>query len=145
MTKEKALAELDPTVMLAFRNFLNDIDATGIRYSITEARRTMQTQICYFLGGRGMSTADINLCRKAAGLYQWAESENRKITWTLDSVHLYGKAIDIVPLDNGGKANYNDIESYKKFAEIAARYGIEWGGNWEPNKDGPHFQIRATS
>ena len=142
MTKEKALDELDTAVMLQFKGFLNEADAAGIKYSITEARRTMLTQICYFLGGRGMSTADINVCRKVTGLYLWADSENRKITWSLDSLHIRGRAMDIVPLDKNGKANYNDIESYKKLAEIAGRHGIEWGGNWPSEKrDGPHFQI----
>jgi hypothetical protein len=89
-----------------------------------------------------MSTADINACRKVAGLYLWADSENRKITWTLDSIHLRGRAMDIVPLDSKGKANYNDAETYRRLAEIAGRHGIEWGGNWPGDKrDGPHFQI----
>ncbi|GHV79101.1 hypothetical protein AGMMS49944_08920 [Spirochaetia bacterium] len=142
MTKDKALAELDQKVMLNFKGFLDEADAAGIRYTITEARRTMLTQVCYFLGGRGMTTADINLCRKAAGLYLWADSENREITWTLDSIHLRGRAMDIVPLDSQGKTNYNDAEAYRKLAEIAAKHGIEWGGNWPGKKrDGPHFQI----
>jgi hypothetical protein len=142
MTKEKALAELDSAVMLQFKTFLDEADAAGIKYSITEARRTMLTQICYFLGGRGMSTADINVCRKAAGLYLWADSENRKITWSLDSLHIRGRAMDIVPIDDKGKSNYKDAETYKKLAEIAGRHGIEWGGNWPGDKrDGPHFQI----
>ncbi|GHV76477.1 hypothetical protein AGMMS49942_12980 [Spirochaetia bacterium] len=142
MTKEKALAELDTAVMFQFKAFLDEADAARLSYAITEARRTMLTQVCYFLGGRGMSTADINACRKVAGLYLWTDSENRKITWTLNSIHLRGRAIDIVPLDKNERANYNDVETYRKLAEIAANHGIEWGGNWSSEKrDGPHFQI----
>ncbi|CNI36644.1 putative phagelysin [Yersinia rohdei] len=66
---------------------------------------------------------------------------------TLNSRHLTGHAVDIVPLPDGKvswewKYFYPLAEAMK---QAAAELGIavEWGGNWTTFKDGPHFQLPA--
>ncbi|MCK8542072.1 M15 family metallopeptidase [Yersinia ruckeri] len=66
---------------------------------------------------------------------------------TLNSRHLTGHAVDIVPLPNGKvswewKYFYPMVDAMK---QAAAELGIavEWGGNWTTFKDGPHFQLPA--
>ncbi|WP_145499718.1 M15 family metallopeptidase [Yersinia bercovieri] len=66
---------------------------------------------------------------------------------TLNSRHLTGHAIDIVPLPDGKvswewKYFYPMADAIK---QAAAELGIavEWGGNWSTFKDGPHFQLPA--
>ncbi|MGP6378200.1 M15 family metallopeptidase [Yersinia bercovieri] len=66
---------------------------------------------------------------------------------TLNSRHLTGHAIDIVPLPDGKvswewKYFYPMADAMK---QAAAELGIavEWGGNWTTFKDGPHFQLPA--
>lgn len=66
---------------------------------------------------------------------------------TLNSRHLTGHAVDIVPLPDGKvswewKYFYPMAEAMK---QAAAELGIavEWGGNWTTFKDGPHFQLPA--
>ncbi|MDA5536436.1 M15 family metallopeptidase [Yersinia mollaretii] len=66
---------------------------------------------------------------------------------TLNSRHLTGHAVDIVPLPDGKiswewKYFYPMVDAMK---QAAAELGItvEWGGNWTTFKDGPHFQLPA--
>ena len=58
------------------------------------------------------------------------------------SQHSYGMAIDINPAENpdtgpGGKL-ITDIPP--NVGEIAAKYGIRWGGNFQSKKDAMHFE-----
>ena len=75
-------------------------------------------------------------------------------TWTLNSRHLTGHAVDIAPLING-KVPWNDpkpwVELSKVVFECADELGVilQWGGDWdldgewrdESKFDGPHYQI----
>lgn len=67
------------------------------------------------------------------------------VTWTKDSLHTQGLALDIYPIENG-KVNYNttDVNFYRKLGEIADSLNILWGGSdrWKgKSKDKPHFQF----
>lgn len=68
---------------------------------------------------------------------------------TLNSRHLTGHAVDIVPIGPNGKAAF-DWPLYDKLApavkEAAAREGVEivWGGDWKTFKDGPHFELARS-
>ncbi len=66
-------------------------------------------------------------------------------SWTLDSYHLSGDAIDIYPWVDG--ATSHDPEHYKKIAKAMFRSSqelgvvLEWGGFWnEMQLDMPHWQ-----
>ncbi|WP_432408580.1 M15 family metallopeptidase [Wukongibacter sp. M2B1] len=56
-----------------------------------------------------------------------------------NSIHNYGLAFDIVPVENG-KALWERYDLFKKVGEIGVSLGLEWGGNWRSFKDYPHFQ-----
>lgn len=68
---------------------------------------------------------------------------------TMNSRHLTGHAVDIAPLDDG-KVSW-DWPLYHKLAPAvkaaAAELGvaIEWGGDWQRFKDGPHWQLPWAS
>lgn len=65
---------------------------------------------------------------------------------TMNSRHLTGHAVDIVPLDERGNISW-DWPLYHKLApaikQAARECGvpIEWGGDWKTLKDGPHWQL----
>lgn len=54
------------------------------------------------------------------------------------SEHAYGNAIDINPAQNPmGSRLVTDMP--KNITQIAARYGLVWGGTWKSKKDAMHF------
>ena len=71
--------------------------------------------------------------------------DKSRITWTLKSMHMTGKAFDIYAIDNNGRASW-EMKYLEPIArhliKTASDYGIilNWGYDlWK--KDGAHFQI----
>ena len=72
---------------------------------------------------------------------------------TLNSRHLTGHAVDIVPLvdlDGDGKISskeiyhwplYHQLAKAIKQAARAEKVSITWGGDWRTFKDGPHWEL----
>ena len=67
------------------------------------------------------------------------------------SIHNYGFAVDICLIIDGKTASWdtakdwdNDqISDWSECVKIFAKYGWDWGGNWETFKDLPHFDKRG--
>jgi len=65
---------------------------------------------------------------------------------TMNSRHLTGHAVDIVPIGPNGKIAF-DWPLYHRLApvvkEAARKEGVAmvWGGDWKSFKDGPHFEL----
>lgn len=65
-------------------------------------------------------------------------------TKTLNSRHLTGHAIDVMACVKGEEWEFKHYQAIAKaFKSAAFNLGlqIEWGGDWETFKDGPHFQL----
>jgi peptidoglycan L-alanyl-D-glutamate endopeptidase CwlK len=64
---------------------------------------------------------------------------------TLNSRHLTGHAVDIMPLVNGvlrwDWPLYHRIAPAVKLAAQTEGVPIEWGGGWRSFPDGPHWQL----
>ncbi|WP_311755258.1 M15 family metallopeptidase [Proteus terrae] len=65
---------------------------------------------------------------------------------TLNSRHLTGHAVDIVPLVNGSIPwhDWSAFESVSKVMKKAAdQLGVSmnWGGDWVSFRDGPHYEL----
>ena len=65
-------------------------------------------------------------------------------SWTMNSRHLTGHAIDVAPYIGGTirwdwPPFYKIAEAFKKAAE-ELNVPIVWGGSWKV-KDGPHFEL----
>jgi peptidoglycan L-alanyl-D-glutamate endopeptidase CwlK len=56
------------------------------------------------------------------------------------SFHNYRVAFDVVPVV-GGKAMWDDEETWQTLGKIGVGLGLEWAGNWESFKEFPHFQF----
>ena len=107
---------------------------------VSETLRELPVQMAYFSRSR-MSVDNVQAMYAAAGLYAIKPDEaNRVATWTLESRHLKGEALDIVPYRNG-KAWWNaPAVVWERMGEIGERHGLELGGRWK-NKDCPHFEV----
>jgi peptidoglycan L-alanyl-D-glutamate endopeptidase CwlK len=65
---------------------------------------------------------------------------------TMNSRHITGHAVDLMPLDADGKAAfdwnlYNQLAPAIKAAAALEGVAIVWGGDWKTLKDGPHFEL----
>ena len=64
---------------------------------------------------------------------------------TMKSRHLDGHAVDLVVLVKGAASwawpPYYTLADQMKAAAARCGVPIEWGGDWETLKDGPHFQL----
>jgi peptidoglycan L-alanyl-D-glutamate endopeptidase CwlK len=66
---------------------------------------------------------------------------------TMNSRHLTGHAVDLLPIGPDGKAAF-DWPLYHKLGpavEAAAKaegVAITWGGRWSKFRDGPHFELK---
>lgn len=81
------------------------------------------------------------------------ENVRRGVSWTLNSRHLTGHAVDLVPLvdiDKNGKITTTEMYAWPVYFQLApiikeaARLvgvPVEWGGDWRKSKDGPHWQL----
>lgn len=116
-----------------------ELNRKGIKFFINETLRSLDIQDAYYSQGRE-PLEKVNMKRKKAGLWEISEKENKNcITWTMKSNHLVGRAIDIVPLNDKGKIDWNDAITFKKIADIAISLGLKAGFYWQ-NKDSPHIE-----
>lgn len=64
---------------------------------------------------------------------------------TMKSRHLTGHAVDLGALVNGSVRwdwpLYHKLAEAMKVASLELLIPIEWGGDWDTFKDGPHFQL----
>lgn len=74
----------------------------------------------------------------------------KKVTWTRNSRHIGGFAVDLAPFiggaiewdDNGRLGAWPRIAEAMKSAAKELRVPLEWGGDWAaPKNDRPHFQL----
>ena len=145
---KKLISQLDRRAQFAFTRMCKLLDERlgEDGYYIYEGLRTQETQEAYYAQGRESLTS-VNEKRVKAGLYLLRnEKQNYKVTWTLKSKHLEGKAMDILPLTAEGNPTW-DLAHYRAQFEIirdcGRNAGLECGADWEEaNRDWPHYQIK---
>lgn len=75
-----------------------------------------------------------------------AENIRKGVSWTLNSKHLTGNAIDICPyqiwdLHGPDKLQWDSADQvWARIGEIGERLGLRWGGRWK-QKDMGHFEL----
>lgn len=73
------------------------------------------------------------------------ENIKKGVSWTLNSRHLTGDAIDIVPysqyqLHGADKLQWDALDPiWLKIGEVGESVGFKWGGRWK-QKDMGHFE-----
>jgi peptidoglycan L-alanyl-D-glutamate endopeptidase CwlK len=107
---------------------------------VTQGLRISAEQHALFAQGR-MSLDDVNALRLAVQWAPLAAADNKKVTNAAPgySWHEFGLAVDVVPFESGGQADWNEthpvwMEIVNKGQELGLKSGISW-------KDEPHFQL----
>lgn len=77
-----------------------------------------------------------------------------KVTWTLESKHIEGRAADLAPMVNG-VIDWKDTKKFDQIAQamfaaakelgVAIRWGADWDADGNPRErgesDSPHFEL----
>lgn len=143
----KLINELDLIMQPKARNALEAMrnskklkDLGVEEIAVNETKRSLAVQMAYYSRSR-MDPADVRRMYAAAGLYDPSFEECRTpVTWTLDSKHIQGRAIDIVPVKNS-KIWWNaPKEVWEAMGECGESAGLKWGGRWK-NQDCPHYEM----
>jgi hypothetical protein len=144
MATIRDVEQLEPLTRHSVKCAIEDLNAKGIRFFISETLRMKDVQYCYWLQGRTNPLELVNFFRSQAGLYAIGDADNAKvITHTVKSKHIDGKAIDLVPAKEDGAPDWNaSIEAYQKIADVMKNYGLVWGGDWADWKDLPHYELK---
>jgi peptidoglycan L-alanyl-D-glutamate endopeptidase CwlK len=119
---EKNLATVQPQLQRLGRELLRRLAAEGLTFKVIQGRRTPAQQAALYAKGR--------------------TAPGPKVTWTLKSRHLTGRAIDIALFS--GKNVVWESKHYTRAGEIGEQLGLVWGGRWRGGKtDRPHFELPA--
>lgn len=92
--------------------------------------------------------------RQSALYAQGRTKPGKVVTWTMQSKHLTGDAVDLAPIFNGA-VNWEDIDGFEKIGvamreaslrlHIPVRWGYDWDGDGRLREkgeyDGPHFEL----
>lgn len=118
---------------------LKGFGVTGVL--VNEARRPVAFQMAYWTRGRLLAD-DVKAFFKAAGLWNITEAESAQtVTWTLESKHIVGKAVDLVPTKDGVTKWWTPPRRvWERMGEIGEAAGLQWGGRWKDKSDTPHFE-----
>jgi hypothetical protein len=157
MKIEKAHAEMSPNLLRKALIWEGKMKMAKLPFAYTNVARVWQVHFALFAQGRD-TTENVNMYRAIAGMMSIPTSQNKQVTWTLESRHL-------VRLDDGRKANdkssafdfaivkgrsttwdvkadvnSNNIEDYLEAGTLIKEAGLEWGGFW-PKPDYCHGQL----
>lgn len=92
--------------------------------------------------------------RQAEFFAQGRTKPGPKVTWTLESKHIEGRAVDLAPMIDG-VIDWNDPKKFDQIAQAmfaaAKELGIKirWGADWDMDgnprergeSDSPHFEL----
>lgn len=115
----RGLDKLQPEMRTRVDDFIKNVNSRGISIVITETWRSQERQEYLYSLGR---TRPGNI-----------------VTWTLQSKHLLGEAIDIAFIKDGKVTYDGDWNLIGRVGEI---HGLTWGGRF-PSPDRPHFQFNS--
>lgn len=115
------LNKLHPYVKGLAEELIRKCKEIGIEIIVTETLRTKERQQELYNKGRTAPGQIVTNAKPG------------------NSIHNYGLAFDIVPVEKG-KALWDRYDLFKKVGEIGVALGLDWGGNWRSFKDYPHFQ-----
>lgn len=140
------MEQLNSLVQVMLELALEDIKSQGINPLVVETYRPADRQRYLYCQGRNVAECTAKgITTSFARAY--CNPKANKISWTLNSIHIQRKAVDVVPQRKvKGKMtaiwNCQDKQT-KAIINTMAKYGFEPGANWGSNPDSPHFQVKG--
>ena len=121
MINSRKIEDLHPYVAKLCRAFVAACKKDGIDILITSTWRDNESQNALFAQGRTKPGKIVTNARGGS------------------SFHNYKLAFDFVPIVNG-KAQWNDLATFKRAGAIGKRLGLDWAGDWKTFKELAHLQ-----
>jgi peptidoglycan L-alanyl-D-glutamate endopeptidase CwlK len=121
MINSRKIEDLHPYVAKLCRAFVAACKKDGIDVLITSTWRDNAAQNALYAQGRTKPGKKVTNAK--AG----------------QSFHNYKLAFDFVPIVNG-KAQWNDLATFKRAGVIGERLGLDWAGRWVSFKELAHMQ-----
>ena len=121
MINSRSLSDLHPVVQEKAKKFIAAAKKEGIDVLVTSTYRDNESQNALYAQGRSKPGRVVTNAK--AG----------------QSWHNYRCALDVVPIVNG-KAQWNDMRTFRRLGEIGKSVGLEWAGDWKSFKEYAHFQ-----
>jgi hypothetical protein len=116
---EKNLATVHPELAKLGRELLRRLAAEGLTFKVTSGNRTKEEQAALYAQGR--------------------TAPGPRVTWTMKSRHIGGRAIDLTLFS--GKNPVWESRHYDRAGVVGKELGLVWGGDWKRTKDLPHFEL----
>jgi RHS repeat-associated protein len=130
-TSNAAIAALDPRVQGATTNFINDTeDWEGVKLRVVQGLRTNEEQDALYESSRPPNNGPWRTNARGGQSY-----------------HNYGMAVDVVPINSNGTANWGTPGTPPITPAIAAhaeQYGFVWGQTF-PTPDNDHFEMHLIN
>lgn len=131
---EQRLAGVDPRLATIVRDAALRVPP-GLKFIVVEGLRTAARQDQLYAQGR--------------------TAPGPIVTWTKQSKHLDGLAVDLAPLAADGSIDWKNTKAFDAIARAmreaadALSYRIRWGADWNQNgvarekgeTDSPHFEL----
>jgi peptidoglycan LD-endopeptidase CwlK len=121
MVNSRNIDDLHPIVAHLCRQFVQKCDDAGIDVIITSTYRDRASQQALYNQGRTTPGKKVTNAKPGYSYHNWRV------------------AFDFVPVVNG-KAQWNDLDAFRKCGEIGESLGLEWAGRWKSFKEFAHFQ-----
>ncbi|SDW94380.1 M15 family metallopeptidase [Lysobacter enzymogenes] len=120
------------------------IQLTTVDFVVTQGNRTRDEQARLY--GKGRTVAQMAAAKLSA---EYAQPREAKVTWTLNSRHVGGFAVDLAPWrdgeidwdDDGRRGLWERLAEAMKEAARERGIPLVWGGDWARTKDRPHFEL----
>ena len=111
MFSSRQLSDLHPVLQEQCRQFIEACAKKGIEVIITSTLRDNEAQAALYSQGRSRPGPKVTNARPGT------------------SAHNYGLAFDFCPIVNG-KADWQNIDTFRQCGSIAESLGLEWAGRW---------------
>lgn len=122
MINSRNIDDLHPHVATLCKTFVRGCGAAGIDIIITSTYRDLESQAAIYAQGRTTPGSKVTNAKPG------------------QSFHNYRLAFDFCPIVSG-KAQWADIELFKKCGSIGESLGLEYAGNWKKFPEYAHLQM----